>query len=119
MDTAVEYRQVSAKYYDEAYSTKEDLDDFEFYVDIAKANGGPVLELACGTGRILLPIAREGISIHGVDNSVPMLNVLQDKLQHEVKDVRELELPHFNPLRGHKDFEKLSDELQNRMKREG
>jgi len=90
MDTAVEYRQVSAKYYDEAYSTKEDLDDFEFYVDIAKANGGPVLELACGTGRILLPIAREGISIHGVDNSVPMLNVLQDKLQHEVKDVREL-----------------------------
>ena len=90
MDTAVDYRQVSAKYYDEAYATKEDLQDLEFYVDLAKANGGSVLELACGTGRILLPIARQGISIHGVDNSLPMLDVLQDKLRQELKDVREL-----------------------------
>jgi len=81
MSTAVDYRQVSAKYYDEAYATKEDLQDLEFYVDLAKANGGSVLELACGTGRILLPIARQGISIHGVDNSLPMLDVLQDKLR--------------------------------------
>src|SRR4029077_2093045 len=88
MSTAIDYRQVSAKYYDDAYATKEDLPDLEFYVDMAKANGGPVLELACGTGRILLPIAREGISIHGVDNSLPMLNVLQDKLRQELKDVR-------------------------------
>jgi SAM-dependent methyltransferase len=90
MSTAADYRQVSAKYYDEAYATKEDLDDMEFYVDTAKAYGGPVLELACGTGRILLPIAREGISIHGVDNSLPMLNMLHDKLRQELKDVREL-----------------------------
>jgi SAM-dependent methyltransferase len=90
MSTAVDYRQVSARYYDDAYATKEDLDDLEFYIDMAKANGGPVLELACGTGRILLPIAREGISVHGVDNSLPMLNVLQDKLRQEPKDVREL-----------------------------
>jgi ubiquinone/menaquinone biosynthesis C-methylase UbiE len=90
MTMPVDYRQVSAKYYDEAYSTKEDLDDLQFYVAMAKTKGGPVLELACGTGRILLPIARQGIPIHGVDNSLPMLNVLQDKLQQEVKDVREL-----------------------------
>jgi SAM-dependent methyltransferase len=90
MSTAADYRRVSAKYYDEAYATKEDLDDRKFYVEVAKANGGPVLELACGTGRILLPIAREGIAIHGVDNSLPMLNVLQDKLRQEPKDVREL-----------------------------
>jgi hypothetical protein len=55
MSTAVDYRQVSAKYYNEAYATKEDLDDLQFYIDMAKANCGPVLELACGTGRILLP----------------------------------------------------------------
>lgn len=90
MNPVVDYRQTSAKYYDEAYSTKQDLQDLQFYVDMAKTKGGPVLELACGTGRILLPIAREGIPIHGVDNSFPMLNVLQDKLQREVKDVREL-----------------------------
>jgi 2-polyprenyl-3-methyl-5-hydroxy-6-metoxy-1,4-benzoquinol methylase len=62
MNTAVNDRQVSAKYYDDAYATEEDLDDLEFYADRAKTNGGPVLELACGTGRILLPIAREGIA---------------------------------------------------------
>jgi len=90
MNPVVDYRQTSAKYYDEAYSTKQDLQDLQFYVDMAKTKGGPVLELACGTGRVLLPIAREGIPIHGVDNSLPMLNVLQDKLQREVKDVREL-----------------------------
>lgn len=90
MSTPAEYRQVSAKYYDEAYATKEDLDDQEFYVEVAKNSGGPVLELACGTGRILLPIAHEGIAIHGVDNSLPMLEVLQEKLRQEPKDVREL-----------------------------
>jgi 2-polyprenyl-3-methyl-5-hydroxy-6-metoxy-1,4-benzoquinol methylase len=94
MTTAADYRQVSAKYYDEAYATKEDLEDLNFYVDMAKtnakANGGPVLELACGTGRILLPIARQGIPIHGIDSSQPMLNVLRDKLQQELKDVQEL-----------------------------
>ena len=90
MSTAIDNRRVSAKYYDEAYATKEDIEDLAFYVDIAKADGGPVLELACGTGRVLLPIAREGISIHGIDNSWSMLNVLQDKLRQELKDVREL-----------------------------
>jgi SAM-dependent methyltransferase len=90
MSTAADYRRVSAKYYDDAYAADEDLDDLAFYVDVAKANGGPVLELACGTGRILLPIAREGIAIHGLDISLPMLNVLEDKLRQEPKDVREL-----------------------------
>ena len=94
MTTPENYRQVSAKYYDDAYATKEDLDDLNFYVDIAKANAkaneGPVLELACGTGRILLPIARQGIPIHGIDSSLPMLNVLRAKLTLELKDVQEL-----------------------------
>ena len=90
MSAPAEYRQVSAKYYDEAYASKEDLDDKKFYIEVAKANGGPVLELACGTGRILLPIARQGIAIHGVDHSLPMLNVLQHKLRQEPKDVQEL-----------------------------
>ena len=90
MSTATEYRQISAKYYDEAYANKEDLEDVAFYVEQAKSSGGPVLELACGTGRILLPIAREGIAIHGVDISLPMIEVLQQRLRREPKDVREL-----------------------------
>jgi SAM-dependent methyltransferase len=90
MNDRAEYREISAKYYDEAYASKEDLADRDFYVDLAKRIGGPVLELACGTGRILLAIAREGIAIHGVDISPAMLKVLREKLQREPKDVREL-----------------------------
>ena len=90
MSEGAEYRQISAKYYDEAYASKEDLVDREFYVGLAKRIGGPVLELACGTGRVLLAIAREGIAIHGVDISAAMLNVLREKLPREPKDVREL-----------------------------
>lgn len=90
MNADAEYREVSAKYYDEAYATKDDLVDRDFYVDLAKRIGGSVLELACGTGRILLPIARKGIAIHGVDLSTAMLDVLRAKLLHEPKDVSEL-----------------------------
>jgi SAM-dependent methyltransferase len=90
MPTGVQSYAVSAKYYDQAYTAKKDLADLPFYLDLAKRIGGPVLELACGTGRVLLPIAREGIAIHGVDNSESMLNVLHAKLESEAKDVAEM-----------------------------
>src|SRR5215472_8373082 len=90
MSTTLDSYKVSAKYYDQAYAVKKDLLDLPFYLDLARRIGGPVLELACGTGRVLLPIAREGIAIHGIDNSVPMLNALRKNLQREPKDVREL-----------------------------
>jgi len=57
MKTALEYRKISAKYYDEAYAGKEALEDLPFY-ELATLSGGPVLELACGTGRILLTIGK-------------------------------------------------------------
>jgi SAM-dependent methyltransferase len=90
MNAGLEYREISAKYYDDAYAAKSDLADREFYLDLARQTGGPVLELACGTGRILLAIARAGIAIHGVDASAAMLDVLRRNLQREPKDVREL-----------------------------
>jgi len=80
--------RTSAKYYDGAYAVKTDLVDLPFYVDLAKKFGGPVLEIGCGTGRVLLPIARQGIEIHGVDNSLPMLSVLKTHLKQEPRDVR-------------------------------
>ena len=76
-----------AKYYDGAYAAKKDLVDLPFYVDLAKRIGGPVLEIACGTGRVLLPIAREGIEIHGVDNSPAMLGILRKRLAIEPPEV--------------------------------
>jgi len=90
VSNGVQSYSVSAKYYDQAYAGKQDLVDVPFYLELAKRIGGPVLELACGTGRVLLPIARAGIAIHGVDNSSPMLNVLGKNLKREAKDVSEL-----------------------------
>lgn len=48
-------------------------DDVRYYVELAKRVGGPVLELACGAGRISLPIARAGIDVVGLDASPQML----------------------------------------------
>jgi SAM-dependent methyltransferase len=49
------------------------VEDIPFYIEMARKYGGPVLELACGTGRITLPIAGEGITVTGVDVSEGML----------------------------------------------
>ncbi len=50
-------------------------EDIGFYVDEAIASGGPVVELAVGTGRIAIPIAEAGIAVIGVDLSDGMLDV--------------------------------------------
>ena len=53
-------------------------EDVEFYVEEARAAGGTVVELACGTGRIAVPIAKAGIRLIGVDGSAGMLEVARE-----------------------------------------
>jgi SAM-dependent methyltransferase len=55
-------------------------EDVEFYIEHALASGGPVVELAVGTGRIAVPIARAGIPVIGVDSSPAMLGVARTAL---------------------------------------
>lgn len=62
--------------------------DVDFYVAEAKAVAGSVLEIGCGTGRILLPIARAGCSVTGIDSSRQMLERCSVKLVAESADVR-------------------------------
>jgi SAM-dependent methyltransferase len=50
-------------------------EDIGFYVEEALASGGPVVELAVGTGRIAVPIAEAGVPVIGVDQSPEMLAV--------------------------------------------
>lgn len=106
--TTEPYR-VIAKYYDGAYAAKQDLVDLPFYLDLAEQSRGPVLEIACGTGRVLLPIARKGSEIWGVDNSLPMLRILHENLVREEPqvlqrvtvqqgDMRNFRLQHKFPL---------------------
>jgi SAM-dependent methyltransferase len=80
--------QIIAKHYDGAYGAKLDLVDLPFYLDLAQQSRGPILEIACGTGRVTLPIARQGKEICGVDNSLAMLKVLQENLAREPEPVR-------------------------------
>jgi SAM-dependent methyltransferase len=51
----------------------------DFYVALAREAKGPVLDVACGTGRILLPCLKEGLDIEGLDLFDPMLNRLRKK----------------------------------------
>jgi SAM-dependent methyltransferase len=62
--------------------------DIPFYLALAKETGGPVCELACGTGRVLLPLARAGFEVTGVDLSQAMLDKLQAKLDREPREVQ-------------------------------
>jgi SAM-dependent methyltransferase len=51
--------------------------DLDFYMGAAKQAGGPVLDVGCGTGRVLLPCLAGGIDADGVDNSGEMLDRLR------------------------------------------
>lgn len=53
--------------------------DRDFYLGLAREAGGPVLEVACGTGRILLPCLQAGVDIDGLDLFPEMLGVLRRK----------------------------------------
>jgi SAM-dependent methyltransferase len=59
-----------------------------FYRGIAARTGGPVLELACGTGRLTLPVAADGHEVVGVDASTAMLDRAADKAAAADLDVK-------------------------------
>lgn len=71
----------------EEYTDPETYDleskDFEpdgpFFLALAQRVGGPVLELGCGTGRIIIPLAQQGIDITGLDIVPEMLVRARDK----------------------------------------
>jgi len=75
-----EYEGLLALNYDALYGVMRDPSgDAAFYRALAQETGGPVLEMGCGTGRVLLPIAALGIPCVGVDASPAMLAVLRSK----------------------------------------
>ncbi|GAB4496992.1 MAG: hypothetical protein OHK0052_07800 [Anaerolineales bacterium] len=55
-------------------------EDLPFWQNLAQQAAGAILELGCGTGRVLLHLARQGYAVTGVDNDPAMLNFLQERL---------------------------------------
>jgi len=94
------YESIIARHYDALYAVmRNPSGDVAFYRELARAAGGPVLELGCGTGRTLLPIAQAGMDCVGVDSSPAMLAVFREKslpanLELVEARMERLELPH-------------------------
>ena len=84
-----------AAYYDWENAQTVGRRDIAFWKHMASTVRGPVLELGCGTGRVALPVARNGTTVVGIDRSQPMLDrarkrVRRARLQSQVQLVRTL-----------------------------
>ncbi len=70
-----------APFYDIEHSRFDE--DIDLYMNFAELRGGPLLELACGSGRLLLPLAHVGYEVTGVDTSASMLALARLALETE------------------------------------
>jgi len=77
----------TAEFYDHVVPYRE-RQDVAFFVELAREAGGPVLEVGCGTGRVLIPTARAGFEIVGLDLSPSMLAVCRESLAQEPAEVQ-------------------------------
>jgi SAM-dependent methyltransferase len=66
-----------ADWYDDWLSGRKE--DIACYVEVFKGHSGSALELACGTGRLLLPLAQSGVAVEGLDSAPDMLALLRKK----------------------------------------
>jgi SAM-dependent methyltransferase len=74
-----EYYGMMAEFWDLFRGDTSTWEDRFFFLDVVRKYGQPVLDVGCGTGRILLDFMQQGIDIDGVDNSPDMLVLLQEK----------------------------------------
>lgn len=92
-----------AQYYDLLYGDFDD--DVSMWETLAGDATGPLLEIGCGTGRLLLPLAQAGYTLTGIDLSETALSAAQAKLNaaglsHKAAlasaDMRDFDLPYKN-----------------------
>jgi len=75
----VEYVGLMAEAWDALRGDTSNWDDRHFYLDLIRQRGEPVLDVGCGTGRLLLDFLQNGIDVDGVDNSAEMLALCRRK----------------------------------------
>jgi SAM-dependent methyltransferase len=94
-------------YYTQCYRSRKH--DVEYYVRLARAHAGPILEFGCGNGRVTRALAQAGLCVWGVDLSKPMLDdfeqwlqqappALRDRITLVHGDMRSVELDERFPL---------------------
>ena len=88
-DTPAPYALPDIGLYYDAIRGYGERADVAFYVEAGARAGGPVLELGCGTGRVLLPTARAGATVAGLDGAPEMLARCRAKVAAEPPAVRD------------------------------
>jgi SAM-dependent methyltransferase len=94
-----------AEYYDFDPDPKNDLDFYLEYAKLTSLSRSPIIELACGTGRLAIPIAEAGFEIYGLDLSANMLAICRTKVENKnltdnvhlsLATIAEFDLPRVN-----------------------
>lgn len=79
--TSEHFQGFVASHYDLWYGPGRDAADFTFFKKQIVANGGPAVEIGCGTGRLLVPLLEDGLDVDGVDYSAEMLALCKRKAE--------------------------------------
>lgn len=80
-DTAVD-----AEFYDDFCA--QFTDDLPFYIEEAQKARTPILDIGCGTGRVLIPLAETGVQVVGLDRSSAMLEIARRKLSNLAPEIQ-------------------------------
>jgi SAM-dependent methyltransferase len=85
----MDIRENTAKYYD---LWTIPFDDIPFYVNQIPSAESTILELGCGTGRVLTQLANHCASIHGIDNSEAMIDICRRRIKETVTDINKVKI---------------------------
>ncbi|WP_214484915.1 class I SAM-dependent methyltransferase [Bacillus sp. SM2101] len=79
-------KYIDPEFYDLQYENY--LKDLPLLIEWANKKGGDIVDLACGTGRATIPIAKLGYNITGVDINEGMLNRAKEKTKNMNLDIQ-------------------------------
>lgn len=77
---------IFADFYDKLLD--EHIQDIPLWIEYTQKCKSPILELACGTGRVLIPLAKEGFEVTGLDSNESMLKKAKEKIKKENQEVQ-------------------------------
>ena len=98
---AASYGERWAPIYDEVHAERDPADAVALLADLA--GSGPALELGIGSGRVAIPLAARGVTVHGVDSSPAMVECMRakpggDAIEVTIGDLAELPVTEAYPL---------------------
>ena len=84
--SAKKYQGLEGELYD-LFRGGDDLDEIGFYIEKISELGGSCLDVGCGTGRVLIPLAHAGVEITGIDSSPEMIANCIKNLEEEKEEL--------------------------------